>query len=135
MSLTIAPVAPQQTQAPQPLAQLLVPGATVEARVLQQISAQLVRMVIAATAVDVLAPVPLPIGAKLTVAVSKGEGGAPQLTVLSSQPSATPAAGGGSAPVAQQPLQVRIPHQAHGDVQLVVDLPGVVDGHDIRMLE
>lgn len=119
MSLTIAPVAPQQTQAPPPLAQLLVPGATVEARVLQQMSAQLVRMVIAATAVDVLAPVPLPIGAKLTLAVAKGEGGAPQLTVVSSSPSATPVAGGQSAPVAQQGL--------HAALQGVVLKPVLVD--------
>ncbi len=100
MSLTIAPAAPQQTQAQTPLAQLLVPGATVEARVLQQISTTLVRMVIAATAVDVASPIPLPIGVKLRLAVTSGEGG-PQLTVLSSTPSSPQAPG---TPVSQPSL-------------------------------
>lgn len=126
MSLTIAPVAPQQTQAPPPLAQLLVPGATVEARVLQQISTTLVRMVIAATAVDVAAPIPLPIGARLTLAVSKGEGG-PQLTVLSAQPGTTQAANAHGTPV-QQPQA--LPSGTQQALQGIVLKPVLIETPD-----
>lgn len=119
MSFAIAPNAAPQTQAPVPLAQLLVPGATVEARVLQHLSAHLVRMVIAATAVDVASPMHLPIGARLRLAVSQGEGGL-HLTVLSSQLPSSRSSGAQGAPVPASPA---VPSGAQGALQGLVLRP------------
>lgn len=95
MPISITPVIPPQASAPVSLEQLLQPGAVVEARVVAQLNASLVRILIASIAVDVATEVPLQPGTTLRLEVSRnGEGGGLRLTAA---PSATAAAPPGAA--------------------------------------
>ena len=89
MPISITPVIPPQGGAPVSLEQLLQPGAVVEARVLAQLNASLVRILIANIPIDVVTETPLAPGTTLRLEVSRtGEGG----LRLSAAPSAPPSA-------------------------------------------
>lgn len=90
MPISITPVIPPQGSAPISLEQLLQPGVVVEARVLAQLNASLVRILIANVAVDVATETPIQPGTVLRLDVSRAADGGLRLTPAPSAAAAAP---------------------------------------------